>query len=330
MKPQLRIGCCLLCSISTLLAQQPASIAPPPAPIAPPAASAPRIVRPYLPREAPPIRMGNSSRLDSLIRAGALYLTVQDAIALALENNLALEVARYNPLIAQWQLERSKAGGALPGVPSGASQVGSVASGQGIAGSQAAAGVTTNLGNGRGGAASNATVAEIGPITETLDPTLQESSVFTHQTQPQQNNTQSAIPVLISGTRNSSMSYQQGFLIGGDVSATFRNSYLNENAPTDVLNPSSAPVLSVLFQQNLLRGFGVAVNSRTIRVSQLNVRESELNFKTQVIGVIDNVLSVYYGLVADDQDLRWKQNAVNTAQQLLTNTQRQQQAGTVA
>ena len=72
-----------------------------------------------------------------------LYLTVQDAIALALENNIDLEVARYNPILAEWQVERSQAGGALPGVPSSAAQAGNVASGQGVAGSQAAAGVNT-------------------------------------------------------------------------------------------------------------------------------------------------------------------------------------------
>ena len=93
-----------------------------------------------------------------------LYLTVQDAIALALENNIDIEVARYNPILAEWQLERSRAGGALPGVPSGASQAGNVASGQGVAGSQAAAGVTTGSNGSRRPAASNATIAQIGPV----------------------------------------------------------------------------------------------------------------------------------------------------------------------
>src|SRR5579863_6335187 len=79
-------------------------------------------VRPYLAPQVPPVRLANSGRFANLIRAGMLYLTVQDAIALALENNLDIEVARYNPILAEWQLERSRAGGALPGVPSGASQ----------------------------------------------------------------------------------------------------------------------------------------------------------------------------------------------------------------
>jgi outer membrane protein len=86
------------------------------------------------------VRLANSPRLSELVRAGTLYLTVQDAIALALENNIDIEVARYNPLIAAWNVTRSEAGGALPGVPSSASQAGSVASGQGVAGSLQAAG----------------------------------------------------------------------------------------------------------------------------------------------------------------------------------------------
>src|SRR5215475_7210625 len=87
-------------------------------PIEPVRPSAPAALRPYLAPAVPPIRLGDSSRLGSLIRGGALYLTVQDAIALALENNIDIEVARYNPVLAEWNLERAQAGGALPGVPS--------------------------------------------------------------------------------------------------------------------------------------------------------------------------------------------------------------------
>ena len=99
------------------------------------------LVRPYSPVQVPPIRTENAPRLASLVRAGALYLTLQDAIAIALENNIDVEVARYGPIVANWRLTRAEAGGALPGVPSNASQAGSVAAGQGVAGSQAAAGV---------------------------------------------------------------------------------------------------------------------------------------------------------------------------------------------
>jgi outer membrane protein len=141
---------------------------------------------------------------------------------------------------------------------------------------------------------------------------------------------QSILPVLVSNTRNSSFSYQQGFLIGGNVTATYKDSYLNENAPTDVLNPSSAPSLTLTFQQNLLRGFGVAVNARTIRVSQLNVQASALNFKTQVSNTVNQVLNLYYALAAGYEDIRAKSNAVETAQKFYSNTGLQERAGTLA
>jgi outer membrane protein len=311
-----------ICSVAVLAAQQPA--------VEPVRPSAFVAVRPYLAPQVPQIRLQNSERLANLVRAGMLYLTVQDAIALALENNIDIEVARYNPILAEWQLERSRAGGALPGVPSSASNAGNVANGQGVLGSQAAAGVSTG-GNGPGGtSATNATIAQIGPIAQTLDPIIQENTVFSHQTAPQSDTVQSILPVLISNTRNSSFAYQQGFLIGGNITATYRDSYLNENAPTDVLNPSSAPSLTLTFQQNLLRGFGVAVNARTIRVSQLNVKASALNFKTQVSNTVNQVLNLYFALSAGYEDIKAKSNAVEVAQKFYENSGIQQRAGTLA
>src|SRR3984885_7952200 len=313
---------CGLCSLALLSAQEPT--------VEPVRPSAFIAFRPYLPPYIPPIRLANSGRLGDLVRAGMVYLTVQDAIALALENNLDMEVATYNPIRADWELERSQAGGALPGVPSSAAQAGNVANGQGIAGSQAAAGVSTGP-NGPGGAsATNATIAQIGPIAQTLDPIIQENTVFSHQTAPQADTIQSILPVLISNTRNSSFAYQQGFLIGGNITATYRDSYLNENAPTDVLNPSSAPSLTLTYQQNLLRGFGIAVNARTIRISQLNVKASALNFKTQVSNTVNQVINLYYGLSAGYEDVRAKSNAVEVAQTFYSNTGLQERAGTLA
>ncbi|HUO61201.1 MAG TPA: hypothetical protein VMU24_11065, partial [Candidatus Acidoferrales bacterium] len=151
--------------------------------------SAPAVWRPYLAPTVPPIRTSNSARLHDLIRAGILYLTVQDAIVIALENNIDIEIARYNPLISHWQLERAKAGGALPGVPSSASQAGSVALGQGVAGSQAAAGVATAASSQTAGRSANATISQVGPVAQTLDPIVQEATTFSHTSTPQFNQT---------------------------------------------------------------------------------------------------------------------------------------------
>jgi len=288
------------------------------------------VIRPYLPTTVAPPRLQNSARVRDLVRAGVLYLTVQDAIALALENNIDIEVARYNPIIAEWNLERLKAGGALPGVPNGASQVGQAAAGQGVAGSQAAAGVSTTGSAGSGNNSSNATVTQIGPQTQTYDPIIQESSVFSHTTTPQPNITQSLTPVLVDDTRAHSFSYQQGFVTGGSASVTYTDNYLKENAPTDILNPSSAPSFSIQFQHNLLRGFGVAVGYRNIAVAKLNLRTSDLVFKSQVIAVVANVLNLYYGLVADYDDVSSKKTALEAAQKLYSDNKEQVRIGSLA
>jgi outer membrane protein TolC len=280
--------------------------------------------------EIPPVRVANSGRLRDLVRAATLYLTAQDAIALALENNIDIEVARYNPLVSAWQLERAQAGGALPGVPSNASQAGSVASGQGILGSRAAAGVSTNAANNNGNGAGNATISQIGPITQTLDPSIQGSSTFSHTTTPQADVVQSLLPILISNTRVYTGSYQQGFLTGGAINVSYSDHYLNENAPTDVLNPSVAPNVSFAFQHNLLQGFGVAVNARNITVAKMNLKISDLNFKTQVIGTVTSVLNLYYALVVDYEDVRAKKSAVEAAERFYEESQQRLQLGSLS
>ncbi len=309
-----------LCLASLTWAQDAQNIAP----IRP---QAPVIFRPYLPVTVPPVRLANSPRLQELVRAGTLYLTAQDAIALALENNIDIEVGRYNPFISEWQLERAQAGGALPGVPSGASQAGSVASGQGVTGSQAAAGVTAPGASSTTGRTSNATISQIGPVTQNLDPIVQENTTFSHTSAPQPDPIQSEVANLISTTHVYTGSYQQGLLSGGIASVSYSEHYLNENAPTDVLNPTVAPTASVLIQHNFLRGFGVAANARTITVSRMNLNTTDLNFRTQVIGIVSQVLNLYYSLAGDYEDLRAKQSAAETAQTFLRDVNRQVEIG---
>ena len=312
---------CLLCPASLAPAQE-LSIEP-----VRPKASV--IVRPYLSADVPPVRPGNTPLLQELVRAGTLYLTVQDAIALALENNIDIEVSRYNAILAAWRLERAQAGGALPGVPSGASQAGTVASGQGVSGSQQAAGVgiprvssSTQTGN--------ASISQIGPVTQTLDPIVQGSMVFSHISSPQPNLVQSLTPVLIQDTRVYNASLQQGFITGGSVTLAYRQNYLDENSPSDVLNPSVATNLSLSLQHNLLRGFGKAVNARTITVSRMNLDNSDLAFKTRVVGIVAQVLNTYYGLAASYEDLKAKREAAEVAGTFLNNVKQQVDIGSVA
>ena len=283
----------------------------------------------YSAPQVPPARLGNSSRLSGLIQGGKLYLTAQDAIALALENNIDIESDRYNALIAQWNYRRQQAGGPLPGVPSGSSQAGSVQSGEGVAGSQAAAGV--NSGGGSSGSNStNATISQIGPVTPTLDPSFSSAETFSHKSTPQSNPTQSQVSNLIDNTRNYTETYNEGFIYGGKGSLSFSNSYLNENAPSDLLNPQNGTSLSLSLQQNLLYGFGKALNARNITIAKANIGINDFSFKTQVIAVVVSVLNGYYSLAADYEDLKAKRQELAVAQRFFEDNKKQVQIGTMA
>jgi outer membrane protein TolC len=276
------------------------------------------------------VRLANSPRLSELVRAGTLYLTVQDAIALALENNIDIEVARYNPLIADWNLTRSEAGGALPGVPSNASQAGSVASGQGVAGSLQAAGQSiAGTGASRAGS-TNATISQIGPITPTLDPIIQEATTLSHITTVYPDAQVSISPAVVDVTRATTASIQQGILTGGNVSLAYTDHYLNENSPSDVLNPTSAPSLSISVSQYLLNSAGVAVNARFINVAKMNRDASDLTFRSTVTNTVSQVLNAYYALEAAGEDVKAKKSAADTAATFLDNVKQQVRIGSLA
>ncbi len=105
-------------------------------------------------------------------------------------------------------------------------------------------------------------------MAQTFDPTIQDRTSFSHKSLPQANPITSGNSLLIQNQRIYTASYQQGFETGGSVNLSYNDHYLNENAPTDVLNPSQAPTLSITIQHNLLQGLGVAVNTQGIRVRQ--------------------------------------------------------------
>src|SRR5690349_21010253 len=125
----------------------------------------PAIIRTYEAPDVPPVRQNNSRRIDALTRAGKVYLSLQDAIALAIENDLDLEVARYGPLLAESTLMRQQAGGPIRGVPSGSQQISTVNSGLGAAGSILASGLINNNNNGLNNNTVNTTIQQIGQMT---------------------------------------------------------------------------------------------------------------------------------------------------------------------
>ena len=289
----------------------------------------PLIWRPYRPAAVASSRMVNSDRLHSLIRAGRLYLTLQDAIGLAIENNLDLEIDRYGPLQAEWAVERQQAGGPIRGVPAGNNFVNQVTAGQCISGALQSAGLSTG-GGGGGGANTNTQISQIGPITPNLDPVFQNSSAWSHSTGLYPNTTLSASPSLVDVNHRISSFVQEGLVSGGFAQLSVNESYCRENSPNDVLVPSFAPVAQLYVRHNLLNGFGTGVNSRFIRVAQKNFGASRETFRSQLLNLVANVVNLYWDVVAAQEDLKARQQTLEIAEKFLQDTKTRIQVGEIA
>jgi len=277
-------------------------------------------IRSYMAPKLPPVRMTNSSRLYSLIRAGNLYLSLEDALALAIENNLNLEIDRYGPLLQASALERAKAGGPLRGVPRGNSIIQSVDAGLGVNGSTAAAGLSNGSGGGNGGAGSNTTIQQIGVVAPNFDANFQGGESFGHLTSPQFNTVVAQTESLVQSVRTYSNTVQQGLLSGGFVQYTSYEQRLNENAPSDLLDPAVGPYMNVLFQQPLLQGFGFRLNDRGIRIAQINATASQQAFRAQLVSLVVSVTNLYWQYASSRDELRLRQRALGITEKFREDT----------
>ena len=315
---RLRLILPLICGAA--LAQAPISVQQPTLPLP---------LRSYQAPQIPAVRLVNSGRLDRLMRAGKLYLTVQDALALAIENNLNLEIARYGPLLADSALERARAGGPIRGVPSASQQVSSVNAGVGVNGSTLSAGLLSNAGTGGNSTTGGAVIQQIGQITPQLDPFVQDTTTFGHLSQPQTNVFVSSVPVLVDSVHTYNGVVNQGLLTGGSYQFRDYEQYLKENAPTDLINPAVGPHMDLTLRQPLLQGFGVRLNDRFIHIAQVNIAASREAFRSQVVDLATNVLNLYWNVVSANDELKARQQAAENAQQFYDDTQKEISFGAV-
>jgi outer membrane protein TolC len=295
--------------------------------IQPPAGGWSFVTGPYRAGNVPAIRLQNSSRLVSLIRAGNLYLSARDVVALAIENNIDVEIQRYGPLLAQQILLRAQAGGALRSVGLGVATGPQSVSLQGVS-VNTSGGVGISAGNGVGSGGGITT--QLGPAIPSLDPTILGVASFGHTTSPQSNEVLTSTPVLVDTTRTYEAQYVQNFDFGLSAQLTYMSTRVGINSVSYTLNPFTSGDLDLILTQNLLQGFGRAVNGRNIRVQKNNVKVSALQFKLQLIATVSAALNLYWDLVSFDADVRARQREVGTAQQLLDDNKKLVQYGTAA
>ncbi|MCC6859848.1 MAG: TolC family protein [Bryobacterales bacterium] len=284
----------------------------------------------YRPKQVAPIDLANSNRLDSLLRGGRLYLSLQDAIALALENNLDIEVQRYGPLIADANILRAKGGGFARGVSAGVSSGPSSAASQGEG--RRATGITTSAATeaSSAGAGGGLLVQQTGSAIPSLDPVISGIARFSHATSPQTSS-------FVTGTNNyvrennlMNFQYSQGFLTGTNFSFGYSDSRVETNSVRDDFNPARTGSFSLNITQKLLQGFGPAVNSRQIRIARNNREVSDLVFKQQVIATVSTVMNLYWDLVSFNEEVKVAKQTLAANEKLYNDNRKQVEIGTLA
>jgi len=295
-----------------------------------PRSAFPNVLQPYKPLQVAEPSFGNSARIDSLMRDGKIYLSIDDVVALALENNLDLEIARFNLNIAEADLLRARSGASILGVNTGIVQntpgggVGGLGGtvGSGTGGTTVAAG---GAGTGTNGLVSS-TLGIGAPITS-FDPQL------TAALQLDKNNTESVsvfspVPIVAQNTYTSNFGYTQGFTWGGALTGVFDNTHLTTNNPTSLLTPQLGSNFQFRFTQNLLQGFGFLPNTRFIRIAKNNREISDVAFRLQIITTVDQIEDMYWDLVYAFENVRVQQESLTYAQKALEDSKRQAQVGT--
>lgn len=285
----------------------------------------------YLPTTAPAANFLNSPKLADLVKDGKIYLSLSDAIVLALENNYDIAIQRYNLDIADTDILRSKAGSTLLGVNSGlvTGTLGgagtTVAGGGGPGGTSVASG---GAGAGAGGLALSTNGG--GPLPENMDPFLTGTVELQRQVSPEQNVIFYPSGSLTQNTDTYNFAYNQGFITGTALQVGFNNTYSTSNSFFNPYNPSYQTTFNAQITQHLLQGFGPGINGRFIVQAKNNRRIADSAFRQQLLYTINQVEDIYWGLVSAYEDLQSKGRAVAQSSQLLKDNEKQLQIGTLA
>jgi outer membrane protein TolC len=270
-------------------------------------------------------KMSNSERLHSLLSGGKLRLSVEDAIALALENNLDISVARYNLGFAQTDLLRAKSGGATRGVPGAysssalfAGAIGGGISGISSSSTSSASGVT-----GSGGA------TNIGVI-GCCDPVAGVQFGWDRRTSPLNYIVVSGAPVVTTQTTSGVAYFGQGFLTGTSYAVAMNGYRQSTTSLNTLFNPVVPTGLMVGIDQQLLNGFGYRANAKFIRIAQNDLKISNSVLRQQVITTVAQVLNLYWDYLSYKENVRVTEQALAFSEKLLSDNKRQVEIGTLA
>ncbi len=294
-----------------------------------------------------PLSLRNSERLRSLIVNGTLYLSLHDMILLAVENNLDVEVQRYQLSIAGTDVLRAKGGGVTRGLPLTIQQtpVGIGGPGGTLLNQAAATGAVSPTAstvsnvfdvNQLSEAQTNLSVQgnipfSTGPAIPTYDPNLTGTLAWVRR-EPSAGTNGGIDNGALVPTDNTlaNLFLYQGFSTGLQAQAGVSDTNDINLSNLSYADPLRHPNLVFQATQPLLRGFGFNVNRRYIRISENNQKVSRLVFRQQLIDLIYGVSRLYYDLVSLNEDVGVRKETLVAAQQLYNDDKAQVEVGTLA
>src|SRR3954464_7633015 len=292
-----------------------------------PASHLPNFFAPYVPHRVPEPRTANSARVDSLVQNGKIMLSLEDAITLALENNLDLAIARYNLAIADTDVLRAKSGNAVRGVATGLVQgtPGGGVGGFGAGAPGAGAGGTSGGAGGAGTGASGLVQSTLGagaPV-ESYDPSVSANMTVEHSSVPLSNTVTTGVPLFQQNSGQANFTYVQAFPTGTRMTVDFNNSRSTNNGLFSTLVPQLTSDFRFALRQHLLSGFGIGPNLRYIRIAKNNREISDVAFRNQVVATIVQIQNIYWDLVNAFEDVRVKERALALSEKTLSDNKEQ-------
>jgi len=299
-----------------------------------PASHFPYLVSPYVAHQVPPPSFGNTPRIESMLKDGKLRLSLSDAVALALENNLDLAIARFNLSIADTDILRAKSGESVRGVATGLVQgtPGGGVGGFGSGAPGAGAGGTSGGAGGAGGGASGLVQSTLGIGTniDDFDPVITGGMDIEHATFPQSSSILNGVSSLQQNSGIANFGYTQGFSSGTLLSVGFNNDRIATNSLNSFLTPEVDTAFRFSLRQHLLAGFGFGPNMRFIRIARNNREISDVAFRGQVISTVSQIQNIYWDLVNAYEDVKVKERSLELAEKTLSDDREQVRIGAIA
>jgi outer membrane protein len=302
----------------------------------------PNLIAPYTSRDVPRPNLTNSPMTDKLFRNGSIYLSINDAVAMGIENNLDITLQRYNLSIADTDILLTSSGNPTRGVnasvvqgtPGGAiGQTSSGGTGSTATGATGTGAGGTQIGAGGAGAGALGIVSSTlgaGPPIDNFDPAVTGTLQGERAILPQTSTIFTGTTSLSQNTNTYNFGYTQGFSTGTLLSATFNNSYITTNSIFALVTPQLTPAFRFQLRQHLLQGFGFDPNLRYIRIARNNREITDVVFRQQIITTVSQIENIYWDLVTAYEAVQVNQRALELANKVLSDDQEQVKIGTMA